>query len=445
MREGFKQTDIGLIPHDWEPYTVGELVDFFGGSQPDKSTFVHTQRHGYIRLIQIRDYKTDRFLTYIPEHLARKKCDTQDIMIGRYGPPIFQILRGIDGAYNVALIKAVPNEKLDREFFYYFIKNEKLFALMDSLSRRSSGQTGVELPALREYPLALPKIPEQKEIAKALSDVDELIVSLEKLIAKKRDIKTATMQHLLTGKKRLPGFGEGKGYKQTELGEIPEDWDLLTLGEIRDLNDGWSITGGPFGSNLKSSDYTETGVRIIQLQNIGDGEFHDDYQIYTSISKANELLSCNIYPNEIIISKMGDPVARACIIPSAYDRYVMCSDGIRLKIDPQKHHAYFIFLFLNSKYFRTQAIAASTGSTRQRIGLTELKALKLFCPPQREQKEIAEIVESMDKEIGTLCSELEKINALKQGMMQELLTGRTRLVKPQPVIEEAEQERKHGT
>jgi len=82
---------------------------------------------------------------------------------------------------------------------------------------------------------SLPTITEQKAIAKALSDVDELIASLEKLITKKRDIKTATMQQLLTGKKRLPGFGEGKGYKQTELGEIPEDWKIITLGEFADI------------------------------------------------------------------------------------------------------------------------------------------------------------------------------------------------------------------
>ncbi|MFA0125921.1 hypothetical protein AB4400_31645, partial [Vibrio sp. 10N.261.48.A2] len=84
--------------------TLDDVCCFVGGSQPEKSTFSYKQQPGYIRLIQIRDYKSDKNTVYIPEKLARKKCDENDIMIGRYGPPIFQILRGIEGAYNVALI-----------------------------------------------------------------------------------------------------------------------------------------------------------------------------------------------------------------------------------------------------------------------------------------------------------------------------------------------------
>ncbi|MEJ1354093.1 MAG: restriction endonuclease subunit S [Candidatus Sedimenticola sp. (ex Thyasira tokunagai)] len=203
MKNETYQTDIGRIPVGWVPYRVGELVSFSGGSQPDKSTFKFRPSKGYIRLIQIRDYKTDKYETYIPEVLARKTCGEHDVMIGRYGPPIFQILRGIKGAYNVALIKAIPSDKVDAEFFYHFIRNENLYGLMESLSRRSSGQTGVELSALREYPLPLPKKKEQIAIANALSDVDALIASLESLITKKRAIKTAAMQQLLTGKKEL--------------------------------------------------------------------------------------------------------------------------------------------------------------------------------------------------------------------------------------------------
>ena len=113
------------------------------------------------------------------------------------------------------------------------------------------------------------------------------------------------------------------GYKQTEGGVIPEDWDVVVFENIADKTKKWSITGGPFGSNLKTLDYTNDGVQIIQLQNIGDGHFIDDNQIFTSEEKADELLSCNIYQNEIILSKMGDPVARACFIPNKTKRYLM--------------------------------------------------------------------------------------------------------------------------
>src|SRR5579863_5862668 len=102
LRPGHKRTEAGIIPLDWLDSTVGELIEFEGGSQPDKSVFSATWKPGFVRLIQIRDYKTNRFETYIPAHLARRFCTEEDIMIGRYGPPIFQILRGLAGAYNVA-------------------------------------------------------------------------------------------------------------------------------------------------------------------------------------------------------------------------------------------------------------------------------------------------------------------------------------------------------
>ena len=255
---------------------------------------------------------------------------------------------------------------------------------------------------------------EQEAIAEALSDADALIESLEQLLAKKRLLKQGAMQELLTGKKRLPGF----------CGE----WESFDLGSIVDTNQQWSFTGGPFGSNLKSSDYTDGGVRIIQLQNIGDGEFKNDYEIYTSRQKADELLSCNIYPGEIILSKMGDPVARACIIPPFQERYVMCSDGIRLAVDEKRFNTYFVYTQINAPEFRVKASNAGTGSTRKRIGLTELRRLELWCPPHPEQTAIAAILSDMDAEIVALETKLSKARQLKQGMMQELLTGRVRLI-----------------
>lgn len=202
-KKGYKPSELGEIPEDWEVFSVGEICTFVGGAQPEKSTFSLKPLDGYIRLIQIRDYKSDKDAVYIPASLARKTCDEDDIMVGRYGPPIFQILRGLKGAYNVALIKAVPCIKISKEFFYHFIQNEKLFQLMDMLSQRSSGQTGVELPALKAYPIATPSLEEQTAISNVLSDISNEIQSLEHRLNKTRQIKQGMMQELLTGKTRL--------------------------------------------------------------------------------------------------------------------------------------------------------------------------------------------------------------------------------------------------
>ena len=94
----------------FELLTVDDVIEFQGGSQPDKKYFEYEQTETNIRLIQIRDYKTDEYITYIPKSMAKRFCSADDIMIGRYGPPIFQILKGIEGAYNVALMKEKPKK-----------------------------------------------------------------------------------------------------------------------------------------------------------------------------------------------------------------------------------------------------------------------------------------------------------------------------------------------
>lgn len=212
-----------------------------------------------------------------------------------------------------------------------------------------------------------------------------------------------------------------KGYKMTDLGLIPETWELCPLSEVADKSVRWSITGGPFGSNLKATDYTDDGIQIIQLQNIGDGIFYDDYIIYTSIEKADELISCNIYPGEIILSKMGDPVARACFIPAKAHRFLMASDGIRLVVNEREFSKRFVHDYINSIYFRRRAFEVSNGSTRLRIGLPQLKKLQVIKPSKAEQTAIATALNDMDNLIAGLEKLIAKKKAIKQGAMQELL------------------------
>ena len=200
------------------------------------------------------------------------------------------------------------------------------------------------------------------------------------------------------------------------------NWILSDLIDTADKKIKWSFTGGPFGSNLKAEDYTEYGIRIIQLQNIGDGEFIDDYKIYASEEKANELLSCNIYSGEIILSKMGDPVGRACIIPKHIERCIMASDGIRLVVDENRFSKYFIYSLINSKQIREAIERKSTGSTRKRIGLDELKKIKLPNPLKlEEQQKIAACLSSLDEVITAENQKLEVLKDHKKGLLQNLL------------------------
>ena len=152
--------------------TVDDVIEFTGGAQPDKKYFEYEPTEDNIRLIQIRDYKTDNYITYIPKSMAKRFCEADDIMIGRYGPPIFQILKGIEGSYNVALMKATPKIG-NKEFIRYFLKQECLFNYLDGLSQRTAGQSGIEMPALKAYPFPYPPIELQEQFEQFANQVDK--------------------------------------------------------------------------------------------------------------------------------------------------------------------------------------------------------------------------------------------------------------------------------
>lgn len=178
--------------------TLGEVCELIGGSQPPKSVFSKTKTIDNVRLIQIRDYKSDNHVVYIPRSLARRYCKTDDIMIGRYGPPIFQILRGLEGAYNVALMKAVPDEsKLSRDYLFYFLKHSTIQEYVIYHSERAAGQSGLNKDTLEPYPIALPALSEQQRIVRTTMELESETKRLESIYQQKLAALEALKKSLL--------------------------------------------------------------------------------------------------------------------------------------------------------------------------------------------------------------------------------------------------------
>lgn len=161
-----------INPKRFPCYTVGEVIDFQGGSQPDKKYFEYEASPDNIRLIQIRDYKSDKYITYIPKTMAKRFCTADDIMIGRYGPPIFQILKGIEGSFNVALMKATPKIG-NKEFVRQFLKQDCLLEYLEGLSKRTAGQDGIQMDKLKAYPFPYPSIELQEQFAAFVEQTDK--------------------------------------------------------------------------------------------------------------------------------------------------------------------------------------------------------------------------------------------------------------------------------
>ncbi len=310
------------------------------------------------------------------------------------------------------------DKNLDRDYLYYLMMTSASQTYFSN-NAAGSGVQNLNADIIKLLPVLYPSKKEQQKIADCLTSVDELITAqTQKLVALKTH-KKGLLQQLFPAEgetvpnRRFPEFRDAGG------------WEEKKLIDTADKKVKWRFIGGPFGSNLKSSDYVESGIRIIQLQNIGDAEFWDDYKIFTSEEKANELLSNNIFPGDIILSKMGDPVGRACLIPNTHSRYVMCSDGIRLVVDEKKYSKYFVYSLINSVQFRYLVEKAATGSTRKRIGLDDLKNLPMRIPTERnEQQKIANCLTSIDELITAQTQKLDALKAHKKGLMQQLFPAK---------------------
>ena len=208
--------------------------------------------------------------------------------------------------------------------------------------------------------------------------------------------------------------------KQLLLRDYPQNWEILPL--VRFAGSGnTDFVDGPFGSDLKVSDYTKTGVRVLQLQNLGDGLFINKSKIYTSQKKALMLSRCLTYPGDIIIAKMAEPLARAALVPAYEDKYLIVADLIKLRIardiDP-----YYLLCFINFSDFRKEAERLSTGTTRTRISLSTLKKISVPKPPIELQKKLGLIFQTIDRTIAKTEALIEKYQQIKAGLMHDLFT-----------------------
>lgn len=167
--------DPATNPKGFEAFPLGDVIEFVGGSQPAKSYFLYEDGPDRVRFVQIRDFRTDKYPTWVPKNLAKRPFSEDDVMIGRYGPPVFQIFRGLSGTYNVALMKAKPKQHLTSDFIFYLLQEPKLHSYVVTNSERTAGQSGVNLDLLEKYPAYAPPVDLLKEFSERIAFVSSLV------------------------------------------------------------------------------------------------------------------------------------------------------------------------------------------------------------------------------------------------------------------------------
>jgi len=390
VRPGYKQTEVGVIPEDWEVKTIDQVAFVTSGKRlPLGSSLVDTPTpHPYVRVTDMRPGTvslTD--LKFVPTsvfpYIKRYRIYTSDIFISVAGTLgiVGKVPKELDGANLTENADRITNIVCSQDFLIHVLMSPLIQNSIDAL-QTVGAQPKLALRRIRQFPIPHPSISEQHSIATALNDVDSLIDSLEQLIAKKRDLRQGAMQELLTGRKRLPGFSG--------------EWELKPLGEIADIRKGELIT--------------EETITSGDIPVIAGGKKPAYYH-----SRSNRV------GKTVTISSSG---ASAGYV-GFYDSPIFASDCSTISENSRYsiNFLYFVLHMRQSEIYRVQ-----TGGAQPHIHPNDLRPMTIRLPKVPEQTAIAEVLSDMDAEIAALEGHLEKTRSLKQGMMQELLTGRIRLV-----------------
>lgn len=412
LKQGFKQTEVGVIPEDWEVRELEEVVEFLDGKRRPIKSAEREKMKG-----QYPYYGASGIIDYVNDYLF----DEELILLGEDGEnilsrnlPLAFVVKGKVWVNNHAHVLKVK-EGYNTRF---------LSEMLESLDYENYN-SGTAQPKLNQKTCASIKIPlpptlaEQEAIARALSDMDALIAAQGQLIAKKRALKQGAMQELLTGKRRLTGFGAGSGYQQTEVGVIPADWEVKKLGKLSNL----IIDGTHY-----TPKYTNRGVPFLRVTDIQNATVDFSGLKFISASEHQELSKrCNPQKGDLLLSKNG-----TIGIPKVVDwnwEFSIFVSLCLIKIRRDKLDVMLLEQMFKSHLFTLQLKQLSKQGTVTNLHLEDIRKIEFPLPPTlAEQRAIATALSDMDAELSQLEAQLGKYEQLKQGMMQELLTGKTRLI-----------------
>ena len=423
VKKGYKQTEIGLIPGKWTVSTIGAIAD------------VKTGPFG--SALHAEDYVQDGTPIITVEHLGETGLTHQNLpkvsekdrhRLFAYsmqeGDIVFSRVGSVDrNAYVTAIENGwlfsgrilrlrAKNEKLSTQYLGYYFKSE------DTKERIRNVAVGQTMPSLNTklmnaFKVVLPTIEEQKDIAALLSNMDTLISALEKQISKKKAIKQGAMQELLTGKRRLPGFSG-----EWETKKLEDYCSLIT-----------KQTGFDYSAYIKPALITRkmpNTFPMIQTINFRGRKFTFETDYYIPQSVAMQFPNIVLNKKCVLFSIVGASVGNVGLYPGSITAF--CGGAIGITRFRNEQDAEWVFNYMSSPDGQSQIQYVAKGGAQATVTIADIRNFKIPTPEKGERDAISGILENMDHEIEALEKKLKKYRQVKQGMMQQLLTGKIRLV-----------------
>ncbi len=424
VKPGYKQTVVGVIPEEWNVAQLGDLKPFVTSGSRGWASYYSEHGDFFVRITNLSrmsiylDLADCKFVRLPPEEHegVRTQLKEQDLLISITAD--IGIVGYVDAcvplpAYinqHIALLR-FDSSQVNCRFVSYFLASDKPQKLFRSVTDIGA-KAGMSLLTVQKILTVFPPLPEQRAIAAVLSDVDALIEGLDRLIAKKRDLKQAAMQQLLTGQTRLPGFhGE---------------WEVKRLGEIGE------ISSAGVDKKIRPG---EVPIRLVNYLDVYRKDFiFSDGLNHWVTAPSQQANRCAVQKGDVFFtptSETRDDIGMSAVamedIPDAAYSYHVARLRLREPWD-----LFFRTYVFKTRAFLDQAETLCDGNgTRYVISQGKFRSMTIQVPPIPEQTAIAAVLSDMDAELAALEARRAKTRDLKQGMMQELLTGRIRLLGPE--------------
>lgn len=406
-------TDIKNIPNNWEVKSIKDAFEIVKEKGSENS----------IPYLEIGDIDINSKTYLLKSKPAVKGCKIAkkgDLLISKVRPTrgaIVQIKEEIIPVSSAFTILRKKELFFDSFAFYFFAWNNEFHNYLGNNCSGSLYPT-VSESDLTDYKILIPPYEEQRAI---VSKIEKLLSELEN---GKQQLVTAQKQLKVYRQSLLKWAFQGKlTNKDLKEGDLPKDWKIVELMNLVE-----KISDGPFGSNLKSIDYVDSGVRVIRLENIGEMEFKDEYKTFVTPEKYETIKRHTVGKGDIIFSSFISDNIRSVILPDFIDKAINKADCFLIRADETKMRKKYLAHYFSTKAMQNQLVNQIHGATRPRINTTQLKASLIPFAPINEQDQIVSELESKltvcDKIEETITQSMQQVETLRQSILKKAFEGK---------------------